>query len=70
MTSTMKTPMEYIIVAVSFHADAATRDGRARKGNERLVCGYDWLGTPNLSGEMMYQSMTKLMDTSSKSPSS
>jgi len=70
VTSTLRTPIEYIIVAVPFHADAATHDELARKVNERLGCGYELLGTPFLSGEMMYQSMTKLMDTFSKSPSS
>ncbi len=32
----MKTPIEYIIVAVPFHADAATHDELARKVNEKL----------------------------------
>jgi hypothetical protein len=33
----MKTPIEYIIVAVPFHADAATHDELARKVNEKLI---------------------------------
>ena len=38
----MKTPIEYIIVAVPFHADAATHDELARKVNEKLN---GWLRT-------------------------
>jgi hypothetical protein len=55
----MKTPIEYIIVAVPFHADAATHDELARKVNEKLNGGYELLGAPLLSKEMMYQPMTK-----------
>lgn len=33
----MKTLTEYIIVAVPFHADAATHDELARKVNEKLI---------------------------------
>ncbi len=70
MTNSMKTPIEYIIVAVPFHADAATHDELARKVNEKLCCGYELLGPPFLSEEMMYQSMTKPVQTSSKTPTS
>jgi hypothetical protein len=66
----MKTPIEYIIVAVPFHADAATHDELARKVNEKLCCGYELLGPPFLSEEMMYQAMTKPVQTSSKKPTS
>ena len=60
MTQTnMKTPIEYIIVAVPFHADAATHDELARKVNEKLGVSYELLGAPFLSEEMMYQAMTK-----------
>jgi hypothetical protein len=55
----MKTPIEYIIVAVPFHADAATHDELARKVNEKLSGGYELFGAPFLSEEMMYQAMTK-----------
>ena len=55
----MKTPTEYTIVAVPFHADAATHDELARKVNEKLTAGYELLGAPFLSEEMMYQAMTK-----------
>ncbi|MGP8197901.1 MAG: hypothetical protein ACLQU4_00180 [Limisphaerales bacterium] len=55
----MKTPIEYIIVAVPFHADAATHDGLAQKVNEKLGVGYELYGTPFLSEEMMYQAMSK-----------
>ena len=55
----MKTLIEYLIVAVPFHADAATHDELARKVNERLDAGYALLGAPFLSEEMMYQAMTK-----------
>ena len=58
-TAIMKTPIEYLIVAVPFHADAATHDELAKKVNERLVAGYELLGAPFLSEEMMYQAMTK-----------
>jgi len=57
--SNMKTPIEYTIVAVPFHADAATHDELARKVNEKLNAGYELLGAPFLSEEMMYQAMTK-----------
>jgi len=55
----MKSPMEYIIVAVPFHADAATHDDLARKVNEKLSDGYELYGPPFLSEEMMYQAMTR-----------
>jgi hypothetical protein len=55
----MKTPIEYIIVAVPFHADAATHDEVARKVNDKLSGGYELYGPPFLSEEMMYQAMTK-----------
>ena len=59
MTETnMKTSTEYLIVAVPFHADAATHDELARKVNEKLEIGYEPLGAPFLSEEMMYQAMT------------
>ena len=62
----MKTPIEYTIVAVPFHADAATHDELARKVNERLNAGYELCGAPFLSEEMMYQAMTKpIVETSS-----
>ena len=55
----MKPPIEYIIVAVPFHADAATHDELARKVNEQLNAGYELYGSPFLSEEMMHQAMTK-----------
>jgi len=55
----INTPIEYLIVAVPFHADAATHDELARKVNEKLNAGYELLGPPLLSKEMMYQPMTK-----------
>jgi hypothetical protein len=55
----MKTPIEYIIVAVPFHADAATHDELARKVNEKLNGGYQPYGNPFFSDEMMYQAMTR-----------
>ena len=55
----MKTPIEYIIVAVPFHADAATHEELARKVNEKLSGGYELYGPPFFSEEMMYQAMTK-----------
>jgi hypothetical protein len=66
----MKNPTEYLIVAVPFHADAATHDELARKVNEKLGDGYELLGTPFLSEEMMYQSMTKPVETPAKTPTS
>jgi hypothetical protein len=44
----MKIPIEYIIVAVPFHADAATHDELARKINEKLTAGYELLGHHSL----------------------
>ena len=64
----MKTPIEYIIVAVPFHADAATHDELARKVNEKLDTGYELFGPPFLSEEMMYQAMTKLVQLASPTP--
>jgi hypothetical protein len=55
----MKTPIEYTIVAVPFHADAATHDELARKVNEKLSGGYELFGPPFFSEEMMYQAMTR-----------
>ena len=55
----MRTSIEYIIVAVPFHADAATHDQLARKVNDKLTAGYELLGGPILSEEMMYQALTK-----------
>jgi hypothetical protein len=55
----MKTAIEYLIVAVPFHADAATHEELARKVNEKLDVGYELFGPPFLSEEMIYQAMTK-----------
>ena len=55
----MKTLIEYTIIAVPFHADAATHDELARNVNEKLNAGYELYGSPFLSEEMMYQAMTK-----------
>jgi len=68
MTNNMKTPIEYLIVAVPFHADAATHDELARKVNEKLSGGYDLHGSPFLSEEMMYQAMTKPIHQTSQPP--
>jgi hypothetical protein len=62
----MKITIEYIIVAVPFHADAATHDELARKVNEKLSSGYELFGTPFLSEEMMYQAMTKTIQETSQ----
>jgi hypothetical protein len=56
----MNTPTEYIILAVPFHADAATHDELVRKVNQKLNDGYELHGSPFLSEEMMYQAMIKL----------
>jgi len=64
----MKTSIEYLIVAVPFHADAATHDELARKVNEKLDTGYELFGPPVLSEEMMYQAMTKLVQLASPTP--
>ena len=61
----MKPPIEYTIVAVPFHADAATHEELARKVNERLSDGYELYGPPFLSEEMMYQAMTRRIVQSS-----
>jgi len=55
----MKPSNEYVIVAVPFHADAATHEELARKVNEKLSDGYELYGPPFLSEEMMYQAMTR-----------
>ena len=55
----MRTPIEYTIVAVPFHADAATHEELERKVNEKLSSGYELYGPPFISEEMMYQAMTK-----------
>jgi len=64
----MKTPIEYIIVAVPFHADAATHDELARKVNEKLTACYELLGAPFFSEEMMYQAMTRPITQASPRP--
>jgi hypothetical protein len=64
----MKPPIEYIIVAVPFHADADTHDELARKVNEKLSAGYELYGSPFLSEEMMYQAMTKAIPQTSPLP--
>jgi hypothetical protein len=64
----MKTPVEYLIIAMPFHADAATHDELARKVNEKLEIGYELLGAPFLSEEMMYQAMTKPIHQTSQPP--
>ena len=55
----MQSTIEYIIVAVPFHADAATHEELARKVNEKLGDGYELHGRPFFSDEMMYQAMTR-----------
>ena len=55
----MQSSIAYIIVAVPFHADAATHDELARKVNEKLRDGFELYGPLFLSEEMMYQAMTK-----------
>jgi hypothetical protein len=55
----VKTTAGYLIVAVPFHGDAATHDELALKVNEKIETGYELLGAPFLSEEMMYQAMTK-----------
>jgi hypothetical protein len=55
----MNTPIEYIIVAVPFHADAATHEELAKKVNEKLNAGYELFGAPFFNEEMMYQAMTR-----------
>ena len=57
----MQTSIEYLIVAVPFHADAATHDELAQKVNEKLNSGYELYGAPFFSEEMMYQAMTKAL---------
>ena len=65
----MKTPIEYTIVAVPFHADGATHEELARKVNERLGVGYGLFGAPFFSEEMMYQAMTRPIPQTAQSPS-
>ncbi len=55
----MKTPIEYKIVAVPFHADAASHDELAKKVNEKLRDGYELYGPPSFTQELLYQAMTK-----------
>jgi hypothetical protein len=64
----MNPRIEYTIVAVPFHADAATQDELARKVNEKLCDGYELHGAPFLSEQMMYQAMTKPMVPAAPSP--
>ncbi len=64
----MKASIEYIIVAVPFHADAATHDELAGKVNEKLNAGYALFGPPFLSEEMMYQAMTKPVQPTAQTP--
>ena len=62
--------IEYIIVAVPFHADAATHDELAQKVNEKLAGGYELFGAPFLGEEMMYQPMTRPICQTSLPPAS
>ena len=64
----MKASIEYIIVAMPFHADAATHDELAQKVNEKLSAGYELLGAPFLSEEMMNQAMIKPIPQNSLPP--
>jgi len=64
----MKPSIEYIIVAVPFHADAATHEELVQKVNEKLNAGYELYGSPFLSEEMMYQAMTKPIHQTSQPP--
>jgi hypothetical protein len=64
----MKYPLEYTIVAVPFHADAATHDELARRVNEKLKDGDELYGPPFFSEEMMYQAMTKPIPQTSPLP--
>jgi hypothetical protein len=66
----MKALVEYIVVAVPFHADAATHDELARKVNEQLRAGYELVGAPFLSEDMMYQAMTGPIVQASPLPAS
>jgi hypothetical protein len=54
--------LEYIIVAVPFHADAATHEELARQVNEKLSGGFELYGPPFVTEEMMYQAMTKVAE--------
>ncbi len=65
----MKPPIEYLIVAVPFHADAATHDELARNVNEKLNGGFELYGPPFFSEEMMYQAMTKPIHQTFQPPS-
>jgi hypothetical protein len=65
----MKTPSEYLIIDVPFHADAATHDDLARKVNEKLIAGCELYGDPFLSEDMMYQAMIKPFSPTSSLPS-
>jgi hypothetical protein len=64
----MKTPIEYLIIAMPFHADAATHDTLARKVNEKPEFGYELPGATFLSEEMMHQAMTKPIHRSPQPP--
>jgi len=66
--ASMKTPIEYLIVAVPFHADAATHEDLARKVNEKLGGGYELHGQPFFNGEMMYQAMIRPVPAPSPCP--
>lgn len=55
----MQALIEYIIVAMPFHADAATHDELARRVNEKLTAGYGLYAAPVFTKEMAYQTMTR-----------
>jgi hypothetical protein len=63
--TTLEATIEYLIVAVPFHADAASHEELARKVNDKLRSGYNLFGTPFLSAEMMYQPMTRALPRTS-----
>jgi hypothetical protein len=55
----MNPPLEYSVIAVPFHADAATHEELARLVNEKIRSGFEPLGAPVVTKEMMYQAMTR-----------
>ncbi len=64
----MPSSLDYQIVAVPFHADAATHDELARKVNEKLQSGYELYGTPFLSEDMMYQAVIRILLPAAAAP--
>jgi len=59
----MSHPPKYIIVAVAFHGKNRTHEEMMVQVNEHIAHGYEPLGPPFISVEVMYQALVKRSDS-------